>query len=147
MKMRLPPELCPPGRLITQHHRQAAHSSAPVHTPSPQSRDLGNPVPLLPSALASARFESSNHRQVSKIKGSVPHCRGLPRCHPVVKKPPTNAGDMSRRFDPWVGKIPWRRSWQPTPVFWPGESHGQKSLAGYRLRVQGRKESDTTKAT
>ena len=35
------------------------------------------------------------------------------------------------RFDPWVVKIPWRRKWQPTPVFWPGESHGQTSLAGY----------------
>ena len=31
-------------------------------------------------------------------------------------------------FDPWVGKSPWRRAWQPTPVFLPGESHGQKSL-------------------
>ena len=35
------------------------------------------------------------------------------------------------RFDPWVGQIPWRRAWQPTPVFLPGESHGQKSLAGH----------------
>ena len=35
------------------------------------------------------------------------------------------------RFYPWVGKIPWRRAWQPTPVFLPGESHGQRSLAGY----------------
>ena len=34
-------------------------------------------------------------------------------------------------FDPWVGKISWRRAWQPTPVFLPGESHGQWSLAGY----------------
>ena len=34
-------------------------------------------------------------------------------------------------FHPWVGKIPGRRAWQPTPVFLPGESHGQKSLAGY----------------
>ena len=34
-------------------------------------------------------------------------------------------------FDTWVGKIPWRRAWQPTPVFLPGESHGQRSLAGY----------------
>ena len=32
---------------------------------------------------------------------------------------------------PWVGKIPWRRAWQLTPVFMPGESHGQRSLAGY----------------
>ena len=33
-------------------------------------------------------------------------------------------------FNPWVGKIPRRRKWQPTPVFLPGESHGQRSLAG-----------------
>ena len=35
------------------------------------------------------------------------------------------------RFDPWVEKIPWRRKQQPTPVFLPGKSHGQRSLAGY----------------
>ena len=35
------------------------------------------------------------------------------------------------RFDSWVRKIPWRRKWQPTPVLLPGESHGQRSLAGY----------------
>ena len=35
------------------------------------------------------------------------------------------------RFSPWVGKIPWRRAWQPTPVFLPGESHGQRSLVVY----------------
>ena len=34
-------------------------------------------------------------------------------------------------FNPWVRKSPWRRSWKPTPVFFPGESHGQRSLAGY----------------
>ena len=34
-------------------------------------------------------------------------------------------------FDPWVGKIPWRSKWQPTPVFLPGESRGQRRLAGY----------------
>ena len=38
-------------------------------------------------------------------------------------------------FDPWVGKIPWRRKWQPTPVFLPGESHGQRSLVGYSPRA------------
>ena len=37
------------------------------------------------------------------------------------------------RFDPWVRKIPWRRAWQPTPVFLPGESHGQRSPVGYSL--------------
>ena len=34
-------------------------------------------------------------------------------------------------FDPWVRKIPWRRKWQPTPVFLPGKSHGQRSPVGY----------------
>ena len=34
-------------------------------------------------------------------------------------------------FDPWVGKIPWRRKWQPTPVFLPGKSYGQRRLVGY----------------
>ena len=36
-------------------------------------------------------------------------------------------------FDPWVGKIPWRRKWQATVEFLPGESHGPRSLAGYSL--------------
>ena len=35
------------------------------------------------------------------------------------------------RFDPWVGKILWKRAWQSTPVFLPGEPHGQRSLVGY----------------
>ena len=48
-------------------------------------------------------------------------------------------------FDPCVRKIPWRRTWQPTPVFLPGESHGQKSLVG--CGPQCHKESDTTEAT
>ena len=45
-------------------------------------------------------------------------------------------------FDPWIRKIPWRRKWEPTPVFLPGKSHGQKSQAGYS--PWGHKESDTT---
>ena len=50
----------------------------------------------------------------------------------VVKNPPAKAGRCKKRgFDPWVEKIPWRRAWQRTPVFLPGESHGQGSLAGY----------------
>ena len=39
----------------------------------------------------------------------------------------------SRAFDPWVRKIPWRRAWQPTPVFLSRESHGQRSLVGYSV--------------
>ena len=46
------------------------------------------------------------------------------------------------RFDPWVGKIPWGRTWQPTPVILPGESHGQRSLVG--CSPWGCKESPVT---
>ena len=46
------------------------------------------------------------------------------------------------RFDPWVGKISWRRKWQSIPVFLPAESHGQRSLAGYS--PWGHKESNRT---
>ena len=46
------------------------------------------------------------------------------------------------RFDPWVRKTPWRRAWQPTPVFLLGELNGQRSLVGYT--VHGVAEFDTT---
>ena len=50
----------------------------------------------------------------------------------MVKNPPASAGDIKRRvFDPWVGKILWKREWQPIAVFLPGESHGQRSLVGF----------------
>ena len=48
-------------------------------------------------------------------------------------------------FDPWVGKIPWRREWLPTPVFLPGEFPGQRNLAGYC--PWGCKELDMTEGT
>ena len=54
----------------------------------------------------------------------------------VVKNPLANAGDVRK-----AGSI-WRRTWPPTPVFLPRESHGQRSLAGYS--PWGHKESDTT---
>ena len=58
----------------------------------------------------------------------------------VLKNLPASVeGLKRRRFDPWVGKISWRWAWQPTPVFLPGESHGQRSLVGYSPR--SRKES------
>ena len=62
----------------------------------------------------------------------------------VVKNPPANAGDIREDgFHSWVGKIPWRRAL--TPVFLPGEYHGQRSPDGYS--PWGRKELDTTEAT
>ena len=47
--------------------------------------------------------------------------------------------------NPWVGKIPWRGTWQPTPVFLPGEPHGERRVVGHD--PWGRTESDTTEAT
>ena len=53
----------------------------------------------------------------------------------MVKNLPVNARNIMKcRFNPWVRKILWRRAWQPTPVFLPGESQGQRSLAGYSPR-------------
>ena len=52
---------------------------------------------------------------------------------------------MLFRSDPWVEKIPWRRKWQPTPVFLTGESHGQRSLGDYS--VISHTESEMTGAT
>ena len=68
----------------------------------------------------------SYFRDCSVVKESTCQCRRFKRLH----------------FYPWVGKIPWRRKWQPTPVFLPGESHGQRSMMGYS--PWGHKESDTT---
>ena len=63
---------------------------------------------------------------------------GFP-CGSAGKESARNAGDLGLRpgFDPWVGKIPWRRQRLPTPVFWPGEFHGL-------YRPWGCKESDMT---
>ena len=67
--------------------------------------------------------------------------RAVSQVMPVVKNLPANAGDIrdvgSKKkrerdgFNPWVRKIPWRRVWQPIPVFLPGKFYGQRSLEGY----------------
>ena len=62
------------------------------------------------------------------------------------KEPACQCTSHRRRgFDSWVGKIPWRRAWEPTPIFLPGETHGPGSLTGYSPR--GLKELDTTEVT
>ena len=62
------------------------------------------------------------------------------------KDPTCQCGRLKRlRFNPWVRKIPWRRTWQPTPVFLTRQSNGQGSLMGYS--PWGHKELDTTEVT
>ena len=60
----------------------------------------------------------------------------------MVKRLPTRTECGKPGFNPWVGKISWRRKWQPTPVFFPGKSHERKSLVGYS--PWGHKKSDMT---
>ena len=70
-------------------------------------------------------------------------CKWLPGFRAGSGKESTCRCRRCRRwgFDPGAGKIPWRRKWQPTPVFLPGESHGRRSLAGYS--PWGCRESDS----
>ena len=89
------------------------------------------------------------------LNPGLPHCRRIlyrlssqGRLLAIIGLPWWLSGKEStcqhrrRTFNPWVRKIPWRRAWQPTPGFLPGESHGQRSLAGYSPWAH--KEWDTT---
>ena len=59
-------------------------------------------------------------------------CRGRVGASASGKEPACQRRrSKTHEFNPWVGKIPGTRVWQPTPVFLPGESHGQGSLRGY----------------
>ena len=70
---------------------------------------------------------------------------GLPRWHSGKESTCQCRRHGRLGFHPWIGKIPWRRKWQPSPVFLPEESHGQRSLEGYS--PWGCKELDTTEVT
>ena len=110
---------------------------------------LGPPSPSSPPPSPSAVY------QPSMGSGSTAATRqgwssgvNCDRPSKAVGFPPWLSGKEStcqcrrRGFDPWIGKMPWRRKWQPTPVFSPGKSHGQRSLAGYT--VHGFADSDMT---
>ena len=71
------------------------------------------------------------HTKLAIIDGKIKLKMRASQVALVVKNPPANAGDVQWcGFDPWVGKIPWRRAWQPSLVFLPGESLRQRSLVG-----------------
>ena len=71
--------------------------------------------------------------------------RGLPQWFRGKESSCQRRKHRRRQFDPWVGKIPWRKKWQPTPVFLPETFHGQRSLVSYN--PWGPKESDMTQVT
>ena len=82
---------------------------------------------------------------VPRNTGQVSRRTGLPG-GPSGKEPACQYRRHKRcRFDPWAGKLSDRRAWLPTPVFLPGESHGQRSLAG--CSPWGCKELDMTEGT
>ena len=91
-----------------------------------------------------SHIQPQAHPPVSSIRGDVLKlilCQN-PRAFQVAQTVKNPLQYRRAGFDPWVRKIPWRREWQPTPVFLPAESHGQRSPVGYSL--WDHKESDMT---
>ena len=103
------------------------------------------------SRIVGRRFYRLSHQKYRQLTGKITFCESsvyylLTQVALVVKNLPANAGDIEDvGSNPGLGRQPWRRTWQPTPIFLPGESLGQRSLADYS--PQGRTESDMTEAT
>ena len=86
---------------------------------------------LTPSVCRAQQPRTSLPPAISLFNFHLPSGFVAPRVMLVVKEPASQCRRHKRlRFDPWVGEIPWRRAWQPTPVFFSGESHGHRSLVG-----------------
>ena len=88
------------------------------------SAELAEPRRLLPGPLPPA----------SASPAHVPSWGFHPQLRPFwasLVKNPLQCGRPG--FDPWVGKMPWKREWLPTSVFWAGEFHGQRNLVGYTV--------------
>jgi len=94
-----------------------------------------DPNPVSPVSLLKVevwtQICTQEHHQV-KTGLMVPHAKEFPKGGTSGKEPAHQCRRHKRhRFDPWVRNIPQRRTQQPTPIYLPGESHGQKSLVGY----------------
>ena len=70
------------------------------------------------------------HLQCRKYGFAVQGTKKLPKWHSGKESACQCKRCRRFGFNPWVGKIPWRRQWHPTPVLLPGKSHGQRSLVG-----------------
>ena len=76
------------------------------------------------------RLSMHSFRAMCLVLTLYPWAWGLPMCANGKESACQCRRHKRSEFDPWVWKILWRRAWQPTPVFLPGESHGQRSLMG-----------------
>ena len=90
-------------------------------------------LPEIKSVILKQELKGSQNHLVDGTYSSHPGGSDDKRIHMQCRRP---------GFDPGVRKISWRRAWQPTPVFLPGEFHGQRGLAGYS--PLDHKESETT---
>ena len=88
-------------------------------------------APSLPSMAPSLPSMSRNSLHYYQVLTVCPLWLKGRLCSDIKKKKKSACNGGKLGFDPWVGKIPWRREWQPTPVFLPVEFHGQWSPVGY----------------
>ena len=106
-------------------------------------------LPLVPSgSQANPSLKAGRHSKhlelflLSSMCNKMTDCASLAAQMVKKKKKKKSASDGKKKkfrrptFNPWVGKIPWKRKWQSTPVFLPGKSYGQRSLAGYSSQGQ-----------
>ena len=134
-----------PGQLWA--NQDPGHPSSVYHLPQSWMLPLVGPIPCLLSNTPHPPFLLAHHFCCPQgvVYSSYLGALGLPRWH-SGKEPSCQCKRYKKlKFDPWVRKIPWRKAWQPTPVFLPGEPQGWRSLVGCCL--WGRTESDTTEVT
>ena len=115
--------------LLLVHNR-----GSQIHPPSPGQGDLTPSPPRLLLSHLTYRYRAFYRMIPTYINTYVyiyQYTWGFPGGQ-SGKEPACQCSRPKRQgFYPWVGKIPWRKAWQPTPVFLPGESQGQRSLVGY----------------
>ena len=141
---------------IEQTWEELSSALPPTHSPHCQKTPRGRPAASTVSGhiaeVLSSPHPQTQHYLIQLWQGGSPIRRNqtLPHSQPCKASFPggSDAEESSlqgkrRGFDPWVGKIPWRRrAWQPSSVFLPGESPGQRTPLG--CIPWGRRESDTS---
>ena len=125
--VQLPGSVCP-APVEDQPSERPAASGEDGFLPGPPVPQPPAPSPRNPVPCCRGRCGVESGEGGQRPVWYHPHYLRLPRW--LSGKEPA-CPYRRHGFDPWVGKTPWRRAWQPTPVFSPGESHGQRSLAGY----------------